>query len=361
MKKPLIILLCLILPVAALSVWGFVALKKEASQGFSRNFKTDVLVFTGEVIAPENLIAVHSMDNEAAYFTPQEPQRIAKLKNKGSQIDYETLAIPFDQWIKYNYRMQVDGSTITIFAGNLPAIFTKESGHGNEVVKIPIQSKHFNSAVRYAPGRYFIREYSAAEKDYVVAKVDRMGNILAHENHASYLTHDNGMSSQAHMVYSAEHHRLFLVQWMSNQIRCLDTNLNLVYGAKTIDTFTTANIKEVIKKEKDAKIGTQSAPPRYTNYAVAVVGDYLYSYSKIRADNQTDRSVTLDVFAIKDGSYRYSISLPDTENQNLIDFDIHGNRLVALVGYGRRVLTYEIKEQGNSLTAQISKSKNHTR
>lgn len=355
MKKYFIIIVSIVLPVAALAIWGFVSLQQETSNGFNRNFKEDMVVFKGEVTAVENLIAVNSISPTTTYFTSQDPQRPAMLKHDDTQLIYDFLNIPVDQWIKYNFSVQIDSPYITVFAGNLPAIFRKQFGESKATTKLPIQSKHFTTALQYAPQRYLIRVYSKEDKDYIVAKVNAAGQVEAYENHASYLTHDNGMSSQAHMIYSPEHQRLFLIQKMSNQIRCLDTNMNLVYSASTIDTFTTPNIKEVIKNEKNGKVGTQSAPPRYTNYAVALSRNYLYSYSKIKADNQIGKPklITLDIYAIQDGSYQCSITLPHTEKQNLADFKIFGNRLVALIGNGRRIMTYEIKEQHTSTVKNL--------
>ncbi len=347
MKKYFVVIVLIVLPVVALAIWGFVSLQQETPNGFNRNYKEGMVAFKGEVTAVENLIAVNSISRTTTYFTSQDPQRPAMLKHDDTQLTYEFLNIPVDQWIRYNFSVQIESPYITVFAGNLPAIFRKEFGNSKPTTKLLLRSKHFTAALQFALQRYFIRVYSKEDKDYIVAKVNSSGQIEAYENHVSYLTHDNGMSSQAHMIYSPEHQRLFLIQKMSNQIRCLDTNMNLVYSASTIDTFTTANIKEVIKTEKNGKVGTQSAPPRYTNYAVALSKDYLYSYSKIKADNQVEkpRPITLDIYAIEDGSYQYSITLPNTENQNLIDFKINGNRLVAIIGNGRRIMTYEIKER----------------
>lgn len=345
MKKRFIIILSLLLPVVALTVWGFVSFKREIPNGFNRNFRNDMLVLTGEVNSTEALISVNTITKYTTYFTPQTPQKIALLKTGEKDLRYEMLPVPYDQWINYNYSMQVDSPFTMLFAGNLPAVFTKESGVTEGTIKLDMKSKHFNAALQYQHNRYFIRVYSAAERDYIVAKANGSGQVEGYENKASYLTHDNGMSSQAHMVYSPEHHKLLLVQKMSNQIRCLDTNLNLLYAAKTIDTFSLANIKEVIKEEKNSKVGTQSAPPRYTNYAVAISGNQLYCYSKLTADNQPDRLATIDVYSIGNGNYEYSFTLPQTEKQNLVDFKIFENRLVALVGNGKKILTYEIKEQ----------------
>lgn len=355
MKKYFIVIVSVVLPVAALAIWGFVSLQQEKHNGFNRNFKEGMVVFKGEVTAVENLIAVNGISSTTTYFTSQDPQRPAKLKHEDTHITYDFLNITVDQWIKYNFSVQIDSSYITVFAGNLPGIFRKEFGESKATTKLPIQSKHFTTALQYAPQRYFIRVYSKEDKDYIVAKVNASGQVEGYEKHVSYLTHDNGMSSQAHMIYNPEHQRLFLIQKMSNQIRCLDTNMNLAYAASTIDTFTTANVKEVIKNEKNGKVGTQSAPPRYTNYAVALSKDYLYSYSKIRADNQIGkpRLITLDIYAVVDGSYQYSITLPNTEKQNLVDFKIYGNRLVALIGNGRRIMNYEIKEQKSGPIVQL--------
>lgn len=131
---------------------------------------------------------------------------------------------------------------------------------------------------------------------------------------------------------------------------CMDTNLNVVYKAKTIDTVHNANIKTELRNETSGD-GTKvlkrilSTPPNLVNIYYTISGNQLFILSALRADNETQyefsRNSSIDVYNTVNGSYLYSFHLPKYNNELLRQFEIKGNLLIGI--YDHYVVTYHLK------------------
>lgn len=124
---------------------------------------------------------------------------------------------------------------------------------------------------------------------------------------------------------------------------CLDTNMNVVYKMKTIDTVTRA--KMLLKTTKN-NIMVHATPPHLINKSFCVADDKIFLRSNLKADNETDkdfsRAEVIDVYFLKNGKYLYSFYLPFLEKQKLRNFSISKNILVAT--YKNNLAVFKIPE-----------------
>ncbi len=134
----------------------------------------------------------------------------------------------------------------------------------------------------------------------------------------------------------------------------LDTNLNLLYKAKTIDTVRHPSIKSGIleTKTKDGKNNrqlTQLTPPKFVNKFMVTCGEHLYIVSALKADNESNSAHssnnTIDVYNIHTGNYRYSFYIPKYLGRKLDQFRIKGHVFAAI--YGPYLITYEFNENAH--------------
>lgn len=125
---------------------------------------------------------------------------------------------------------------------------------------------------------------------------------------------------------------MIYVYYYRNQFFYADSNLNLLYRGKTIDTISMAQIK--VAKITSTGERTMSAPPLYVNKRACANSKYLFVQSALCANNETEYMIkdvsTIDVYAVADGKYQFSFYLPDFRGHKVRDFKVYGKSLYAL-------------------------------
>jgi len=136
--------------------------------------------------------------------------------------------------------------------------------------------------------------------------------------------------------------KMIYVYYYRNQFLCTDSNLNLLYKGKTIDTISRAQIK--VAKIVSTGETTMAAPPLYVNKRACANSKYLFVQSALRANNETEYMIKdvsmIDVYAIADGKYQFSFYLPDFRGFKVRDFKVYGQSLYAL--YDHYLYKYQL-------------------
>jgi hypothetical protein len=155
---------------------------------------------------------------------------------------------------------------------------------------------------------------------------------------------NNDFSVDGVMSYNKLKNKLFYINYYSNRLVCLDTNLNLVYRAHTIDTNTTAKIKVSVINKAGSTEKLMSAPPLRVNKKAWTDGNWLYINSLLASDQENleefKNYTIVDVYAIGNGKYTCSFKVPDYKEKKLTDFCVSKNTLIAL--YDQYLISYEI-------------------
>lgn len=129
--------------------------------------------------------------------------------------------------------------------------------------------------------------------------------------------------------------KIFYTYYYRNQFICADTNLNLLYRGKTIDTNIHAKIKVVKVNSKNQL--TLASPPVYVNKRISANEKHLFIQSALKADNETDKTrddaTAIDVYNVSDGKYKLSFYLPNFDGKRLTDFKVYRQSLYALYGH----------------------------
>src|SRR5690606_22443648 len=111
---------------------------------------------------------------------------------------------------------------------------------------------------------------------------------------------------------------------------CSDTNLNLVYRAKTIDTVKNVDIESKVKSSKidnqSVQVLIHSKPPKIVNRYLTINDNKLYVLSRSISDNEhrsaTKKNSSIDVYSIGKGKYLYSFYIPKYRNIKVQEFKI---------------------------------------
>lgn len=139
-------------------------------------------------------------------------------------------------------------------------------------------------------------------------------------------------SSDGKLIQVAGNAQMIYVYYYQNKFLSLDSNLRITYTEKTIDTTSHPQIK--IHNNKKLHQMTLDAPPKFVNKQASANSYYLFIHSAIKADNELDKEIKvvnpIDVYALKNGKYEFTIYLPNFDDEKLKDFRVDGNVLSAL-------------------------------
>lgn len=129
-------------------------------------------------------------------------------------------------------------------------------------------------------------------------------------------------------------HRIFYMYVYRGEFLCLDTNLNLIYKAKTIDTVTTASIKLTNNTKSKTTYTTQATPPKFVNRNIVLFENNVFILSALKSDNETfsdfKKNQVVDVYEKNDGKYSYSFYIPKYNDLKLRNFLITTDFIIAI-------------------------------
>src|SRR5690606_19272961 len=116
---------------------------------------------------------------------------------------------------------------VKLTAGNVPAIYTTSIANSGNIEELKVEGYLFNQAVEYTPGKFIIRQYAKAHRDYLIRKIDKDGEVIAEQPVIpAIIIPDDGMSSQGTLLFSEKWNRVYYVHKLFNNVLCLDTSLN---------------------------------------------------------------------------------------------------------------------------------------
>lgn len=147
------------------------------------------------------------------------------------------------------------------------------------------------------------------------------------------------------MVPSPDRTKVYYAYAYRGAFLCLDTNLNLQYQAKTIDTVTIAKIKPVsVDKSGQSTTLSQSGPAPVVNKNLVTYKNSLLVLSALRSDNENyiehKRNEVIDVYQAADGSYKFSFYIPKFKGLKLRSFYLQDDFIYCV--FGTYLVKYKI-------------------
>jgi len=216
------------------------------------------------------------------------------------------------------------------------------------ILKGSLDSFHLNRVIKTA---YFTGVIPCIDNSFMLRSVYLdSGNVLVKQFKDSNLIRTSLLHKQVDGVFCTDGEmvkipgssKMIYVYYYRNQILCADSNLNLLYKGKTIDTISRAKIK--VAKIASTGETTMAAPPLLVNKRACANEKYLFVQSALRANNETEYMIKdvsmIDVYAIVDGKYQFSFYLPDFRGFKVRDFKVYGQSLYAL--YDHYLYKYQL-------------------
>ncbi|WP_298741230.1 hypothetical protein [uncultured Chitinophaga sp.] len=235
----------------------------------------------------------------------------------------------------------IDSPHIYMTAGSRGAIL--QASLGAPVLQpLPEARRQFYNASPVSAASFILRMYDSAYHQNVLAK--RTLDTVLHQPRIPVLEKqlDGVFCTDGTLHYDPGTARLVYVYYYRNQFICLDTNLNIQYKGRTIDTVSRANIK--VASLADEGRSTLASPAGVVNRLSCIDGKWIYVNSKLMANNEKkkefDQLSVIDVYSLRDGAYHFSFYLPSLGDKKLRAFRVFGKTLVAL--YDHYVYTFRL-------------------
>jgi hypothetical protein len=278
-------------------------------------------IYLGNVVAPDHMIITDLALTDTQHVKLNIPDR--------NELLPRTLRVRVDSPFVY----MTDYLLSTIWKGVLP----------DPTMLHFIDNPRFSSSlIEYrSPGTFVVRTYDSSQMQNRLGVLSQDGVKYGKKTLTKQI--DGYFCTDGMINCNNETSSVIYVYYYRNEFIRLDSNLNIIYRGRTIDTTSTAKIKVAqIKAENKT---TLSAPPLLVNRMSAVFGNNLFISSALKANNEQERafatSAVVDVYDVDDGEYKYSFYLPNSVEGKIRDFAVTGNKAVTLIDH--HIIVFELQ------------------
>ncbi|MDR6782339.1 hypothetical protein ABIE26_001173 [Pedobacter africanus] len=287
--------------------------------------------------------------NDIWFLNYRSPLKPLKTNSALTEPKEVTLEIPngFDTTVR---TMNFDRLDSTIFVTNAKSDIMLSTPKHSTNYKVP--SLLFDIIKGISPTSVVVRgfNFSSGQAEAELAKI-KLSKLPETVKRFKIPKQSDGFySTDGKLHYDVKSAKLFYMFFYRGEFLCLDTNLNLLYKANTIDTVRTAKVTfgpytQRMVNGKSVKSRKLLKRLENVNRSITVEGDYIYIHSYLKADNETkemtQKNEPIDIYSIKDGKYVHSIYLPRYFGKRLRNFRVDKNKIVAI--YENRVNIFDLK------------------
>lgn len=229
--------------------------------------------------------------------------------------------------------VQVDTPYFYVTNGMKPVLLRGRMGEW-VARRFMYDSAYFTLAVPMGHSSFAIRSVLRSANEHILSKESNAPPFIEARPGVLVKQVDGLFCTDGMMHYNRDLKTLVYLYHYRNEFICMDTNLYVTYRGKTIDTISHAQIK--VASMREGTSFTMLAPPLMVNKASSVSGNYLFVQSDLRAKNESEKAfrsaAVIDVYDLRDGSYRLSFYLHDFNKEKLTTFRVINDKLVALHG-----------------------------
>lgn len=337
----------ILIPVVMLGAIGLVALLTSAAlktlnqnNGFDRKYTKTII--TQQSIMPHNgIIGISGYTQSHIYFQTLDPSRLIVTDHQLKNQHDVNLNIAKNNKLTSAVYTFVDSPNIGILAGRIPAVIKGETKYLNTSI-YKFSSSIFTRGIMISPNSYVIRGFDTSIKrlDQIFMKGNPLTGTIKRENNVSEQRNDAGISTDGTLCYDKKNNLIIYTYYYRNEVICLDTNLNLIRRFNTIDTIA----NNQIVSDTAGKLVTAATPKRLINQTSDVFGGILFNKSVIKGDNEQTTQFrdisSIDMYDLKTGDYKGSLSIPNYKTEKIQRFKIVENRIIAL--YKSNIVIYNL-------------------
>jgi hypothetical protein len=359
MKKRIIITITLSL-ISVISVLMFLLLStqmpNQKDNGFTRSWLKNNIPLLHENTSNLGIERIVGSTDSHLYFSGSDPRWVLMTDLNLQNKDTLFLSIAPTPMLLPN-NMIVDSPFIHMYINNISYIISGRVD-SSKVDTLHLHTPLFTRSARISNDLLIIRGLDSSESKQVFKQLNCTTGQIGKQVNIIEDRQDGGFSSDGFLQYDSLTKKLIYVQMYQNRFFCLDTNLQLIYTGKTIDTSNTnlVSIKEV-KSGEDTKLMPANARQTVNRDSFTDRG-YLFVASGLRADNESlaefNRNTVVDIYIINTGKYIGSFYIPNQGGKKPLSIKVTNNLLIALYQGGHiRTYTLDIPLPKELLSASI--------
>lgn len=351
MKKIIIYILCILVSsIVVISIFNVIA-TKNTDNSFVRKFKNNKIEFKQELRLKNNQFTFAGKYNSNITLRDiTDPTYLFEIDSSLKKIDRINLKVPSSFNVKGAMAFLNTFSDIAFLSNQFSELATFEK---QKVNSYKIDGLRFDFLQPISKNSVIVRakKDSSYKKSRELTKLAISKAVTVNEKYLLPTQIDGYFCTDGWLSFDQENSRIFYMYYYYGEFLCLDTNLNLLYKKKTIDTVTKANIKLKFKYVKGSngammRSTTQANPPdNLINRHITTDKNSIYLLSLLRADNESvsefKENHSIDVYSIKNGQYQYSFHVPKYKGKRFTNFKIINNLFIAI--FEEYLVTFSIQ------------------
>lgn len=269
-------------------------------------------VYLGNYSAPRHLISISTSLEDTAFLTLKLPSR-TKFIESGLQV-----SVYFEK----------------IFASETltPAILEGIVNDWQmECWTIP-KTKMLSAPAIISSTSFVAKSYDPSTQKSILTKISMTAETPSYDADVLEKQIDGLFCTDGFIVHDPLSARLVYIYYYRNEFICLDTSLQVLYRAHTIDTVSKAHLKvSMISSEKTR---TLSAPPVVVNKRGFISNEKIYIHSALISDHEDRKSFegsfVIDVYFSLTGRYSFSFYLPQVAGNSLNSLSVTDNAIYTI-------------------------------
>ncbi len=311
----------------------FTNMPNERKNGFNRRWLTSAISPLTQAATSAPLTQICGATTSHFFFSVPNPQWLVMMDRELKKTDTIYFPVTPSEILQSAHSFSVDSPDIYLQANNIPALFYGQLDKG-KIREVRLASL-FTKSVLISPTCMIVRAFDSSQKQQLFQKIDcRTGRVTRGASIIHQRNTDIGFSTDGLLQYDSLTKCLLFVEFYQNRFLCLDTNLNLKYTGKTIDTINTNPVSIQFTKIEGKDLLMPGKPRITVNQLCSVSNGYLFILSGLIADNEKRddfrKNDVIDIYRIRDGNYTGSFHIPSIAGEKIRSFLVVKDRIIAL-------------------------------
>lgn len=338
------IILILVIDISILGILvASTSMPNSKKNGFLRNFISKDLQIIKTATFDNSFTKISGVSDNTIYLIGENPNAILMLNKKLDPKDtlMVNLEIPAEKMVPFS--IKIDSPWLYMHINNMKSVIYGKFP-GQKLTMVKLKSLIFTKSVQISPGSCIIKTINPSMKKQMLQKLNvETGELIKEVEIATSQNNSDWLSSDGMLEYHKKTGCILYVEYLKNKFYCLDSNLNLLYNANTIDTVSTNEVKLTKEISKDGKTKMVPSEARITvNESLFTDDQYIYIVSGLRSDNESFRDfmqkIVVDSYNIVNGVYAGSFYISDGRNGSLKSALLKNDTLTVLLD--KKIITY---------------------
>ncbi len=264
------------------------------------------------------------------------PEYVSEHKPATGQLTHYRLTLTNQDMLKREILiLAVDSSGYHLFDGNHSLVLrSADPGISLNAVH-PESLPHFSAFCPLSESSFFLRIYNGGKKISSLVKISSVPYAIQENSGLLQKQVDGLFDVDGMMQYDPDLHFFIYLYYYRNQFIVSDTNLNLIFRGKTLDSNTT--VKFSVARINHQLASMISGPQITINKKLRVDRGLIFIQSglisKTEPSDLLKKYAIIDVYALKDGVYKYSFYVPKYQGDEVSDFTVLKDQFIYLSGH----------------------------